>query len=87
MPRQFRRLRGVLAAQILKAVGLMLTVAVPRELPPACPPPDHTGFAGSLSCHASPVLYRLDPEGIGVDVSMKLMTGQTVACLGCCDFA
>lgn len=81
------RLRGVLAAQILKAVGLMLAVGAPRELQAACPPRGHTGFAGSLSCHASPVLYRLDPAGIGVDVSMKLMTGQTLACFGCCDFA
>ena len=87
MPRQFRRLRGVLAAQILKAVGLMLAVAVPRELQAECPPPGHTGFAGSLSCHASPVLYRLNPAGIGVDFSLKLVRGQTVACLGCCDFA
>ncbi len=87
MPRQFRRLRGLLAAQILKAVGLMLAVAAPRELQAEGRPPDRAWIAVSLSCHASPVFYHLNPAGIGVDLALKLMTGQTVACLGCCDFA
>lgn len=84
---KFNRSLGVVIAQILKSAALMLAVAAPRELRAECSPPEYIGTAGWLSCHASPVLNRHDPAGIGVEVDLNLVTGQTVACFECCEFA
>lgn len=87
MLRKLNRLRRVLAALILKSVVLMLVVAAPLELQAECPPPEYSVIVGWIRCHRSLYFCTLEPAVLGGDVYLNPVTGLTVTCLECCDFA